>query len=320
MSIVYGILMGISFLLLLGYCFLLKQKEPWLLFLYICVTVINLGYFMLSRAKDVKFALFANKVAYFGSVFLVVCMLMTIVKLCGFVYKKYLPITLIAVALAMYAIICTTGYLPWYYKSVSLEQIDGAIKLVKEYGPLHLSYIVYIFLYFSAMVATILVAMKMKKAGSQKHATVIAAVVFGNIAVWFVEQFISWNFEFLSVSYLMSELIFLALYWMMQDYVHIQHAPAPIVEAKVSSVIDIATIAIDEKIKIVLARLPQGEILAVREREILEKILENKKRKDIADELHLSENTIKTYTRTLYNKLNVSSREELYKLLLQNEE
>ena len=148
-----------------------------------------------------------------------------------------------------------------------------------------LYYIVYIFLYFSAMVATILVAMKMKKAGSQKHATVIATVVFGNIAVWFVEQFISWNFEFLSVSYLMSELIFLALYWMMQDYVHIQHAPAPIVEAKVSSVIDIATMAMDEKIKIVLARLPQGEILAVREREILEKILENKKRKDIADEL-----------------------------------
>jgi DNA-binding CsgD family transcriptional regulator len=220
----------------------------------------------------------------------------------------------------MFGIICTTGYLPWYYKEVTLVQIDGASKLVKEYGPLHLSYIVYIFLYFSAMVATILAAMRIKKSGSQKHATVIAAVVFGNIAVWFVEQFISWNFEFLSVSYLMSELIFLALYWMMQDYVHIQHAPAPIVEAKVSSVIDIATMAMDEKIKIVLARLPQGEILAVREREILEKILENKKRKDIADELHLSENTIKTYTRTLYNKLNVSSREELYKLLLQNEE
>lgn len=318
MSIVYGILMAISFLLLLGYCFLLKQKEPWLLFLYICVAVINLGYFMLSRAQDVKFALFANKVAYLGSVFLVVCMLMTIVKLCGFVYKKYLPVTLIIIALVMYAIICTTGYLPWYYKSVSLEQIDGAVKLVKEYGPLHLSYTIYIFLYFSAMVATILVAMKTKKSGSQKQAAVIASIVFGNIAVWFVEQFIPWDFEFLSVSYLMSELSFLALYWMMQDYVHI-HSPL-IVEMKASPVVDIATITIDEKIKMILAHLPQGEILAPREREILQKILENKKRRDIAEELHLSENTIKTYTRTLYNKLNVSSREELYKLLLHNEE
>lgn len=313
MSIVYGILMGISFLLLLGYCFLLKQKEPWLLFLYICVTVINLGYFMLSRAKDVKFALFANKVAYFGSVFLVVCMLMTIVKLCGFAYKKYLPITLIAVALAMYAIICTTGYLPWYYKSVSLEQIDGAVKLVKEYGPLHLSYIVYIFLYFSAMVATILVAMKIKKAGSQKHATVIAAVVFGNIAVWFLEQFIPWNFEFLSVSYLMSELIFLALYWMMQDYVQKETVSAFVSDKP--QVIDIATMSMEEKMQLVLARLPAETMLAPREREVLECILENKRRKDIAEQLHLSENTIKTHTRSLYNKLGVSSREELYKYL-----
>ena len=51
-------------------------------------------------------------------------------------------------------------------------------------------------------------------------------------------------------------------------------------------------------------------------REILELILKNKRRKEIANELCLSENTIKTYTRTLYSKLGVSSREELYALLI----
>jgi two-component system response regulator DevR len=66
----------------------------------------------------------------------------------------------------------------------------------------------------------------------------------------------------------------------------------------------------------ILSFLTPGEILATREREILELILENKKRKEIADELCLSENTIKTYTRTLYGKLGVSSREELYALLV----
>jgi two-component system response regulator DevR len=45
-------------------------------------------------------------------------------------------------------------------------------------------------------------------------------------------------------------------------------------------------------------------------------VLQNKKRKEIADELCLSENTIKTYTRTLYGKVGVSSREELYALLI----
>jgi DNA-binding CsgD family transcriptional regulator len=48
----------------------------------------------------------------------------------------------------------------------------------------------------------------------------------------------------------------------------------------------------------------------------LELVLANKKRKEIADALCLSENTIKTYTRTLYGKLGVGSREELYALLV----
>ncbi|MBE6707625.1 MAG: response regulator transcription factor [Ruminococcaceae bacterium] len=39
-------------------------------------------------------------------------------------------------------------------------------------------------------------------------------------------------------------------------------------------------------------------------------------RKEITDELNLSEITIKTYTRTLYGKLCICSREELYALLL----
>ncbi len=65
-------------------------------------------------------------------------------------------------------------------------------------------------------------------------------------------------------------------------------------------------------------RKKQSEPLGIREREILEMILGNKKRKDIAESLHLSENTVKTYTRSLYSKLGVSCREELYALLLQN--
>jgi DNA-binding NarL/FixJ family response regulator len=68
----------------------------------------------------------------------------------------------------------------------------------------------------------------------------------------------------------------------------------------------------------VLRSLSNGEHLVQREREILELILDNRKRKDIAEKLCLSENTVKTYTRTLYSKLGVSNREQLYALLLEN--
>ena len=81
--------------------------------------------------------------------------------------------------------------------------------------------------------------------------------------------------------------------------------------------VDIKTMPMETKIGKVLLHVKEGEIIGPREREILELILDNKKRKEIAEELHLSENTIKTHTRTLYMKLGVTNREELYSLLLQ---
>jgi DNA-binding CsgD family transcriptional regulator len=243
-------------------------------------------------------------------------MLLTIVRLCGFEIRKKLVITLGSIGILMFLVIATSGILPWYYKEVKLVFVDGAAKLKKVYGVLHPTYMLYLLGYFSALVACIVQSIRKKMIASQRHASLLAAIVFGNIAVWLVEKFIPWNFEFLSVSYLFSEIILLGLYWMMQDYVRSDLIPQPAAEAPRPVPVDIATMPMEEKILKILSFLKEGELLATREREILEMVLENKKRKEIADELCLSENTIKTYTRTLYGKLGVSSREELYALLI----
>ena len=316
MIITYAIMAIIALILLIGYIVLVRKKESWLLLLYICVTIVNVGYFLLSISKTLEFAIFANDVAYFGSVFLSMSMLLTITKLCGFEIKKKLIITLGTIGIVMFLIVATVGILPWYYKEVELVFVDGAAKLKKVYGVLHPLYLVYLLAYFLTMVVCIVQSIRKKMIASQKHASLLAAIVFGNIAVWLIEKFIPWDFEFLSVSYLFSEIILLGLYWMMQDYVRSDLIPRPTQGAEHYASIDIATIPMEEKILKILSFLKPGELLVAREREVLELILQNKKRKEIADELCLSENTIKTYTRTLYGKVGVSSREELYTLLI----
>ena len=316
MIVTYAIMAVIAVILLIGYTVLVHEKEPWLLLLYICVTVVNIGYFLLSVSKTVEFAIVANDIAYFGSVFLSMSMLLTIVRLCGFAVKKKLVIALSVIGFAMFAIVATSGILPWYYKEVSLTFVDGAAKLKKVYGVLHPTYLVYLLAYFSAMVVCILQSIRKKMIASQRHAILLAAIVLGNIAVWLVEKFIPWDFEFLSVSYLFSEIILLGLYWMMQDYIRVDLVPQPKREIPRPVPVDIATMPMEEKVLKILSFLEPGEMLATREREILEMVLENKKRKEIVDDLCLSENTIKTYTRTLYGKLGVSSREELYALII----
>ena len=316
MVITYAIMAVIATILLLGYCVLVRKKEPWLLLLYVCVTVVNVGYFLLSISKTVEFAIFANDLVYLGSVFLSTSMLFTIAKLCGFTLKKNVIIISLLIDVAMFAIIATSGFLPLYYKEVTLVFVDGAAKLEKVYGILHPTYLFYLLAYFVAMVACIVQSVRKKMIASQKYAVLLTAIVFGNIAVWLVEKFIPWNFEFLAVSYLFSEIVLRGLYWMMQDYIRADLVPKPSPAEVRAAAIDVATIPMEEKILKVLSFLKPGEMLTAREREILELVLQNKKRKEIAEALCLSENTIKTYTRTLYGKVGVGSREELYALLI----
>lgn len=318
MVIGYSICFALALGLMVAYFILLKNKEFWLGLLYVCVTIVNLGYLLLSLSKSLEFAIFANDLAYLGSVFLSACMFLTITKLCGFRITKAHVIVCTSLGFAMFLIVATSGILPWYYKSLSFEIVSGSGKLLKEYGPLHKVYMLYLLGYFISMIVTIIISIAKKKAGSNKFAALIAGVVCGNIIVWLFEKFIPWQFEFLAVTYIMSEIMFLFLYWMMQDYVLASQVERKSVAEQMQLGIDVATMPMEIKIGKVLLNLKEGEILSAREREILELILLNKKRKEIAEQLHLSENTVKTYTRTLYIKLCVSSREELYSLLIKS--
>ena len=317
MILAYCIMFTVSILLALGYFVVLQKKDKWFIVLYTSVCLVNLGYLLLSISSNINFALFANKLAYLGQIFVITSMLMIIIKLCGITYNKKLPIIVLVIGSLMFLLICTTGYLPWYYKDAYIVNIDGYNVLYKEYGPLHFVYLIYILLYFALMISICIYSIKKKQTGSQKEAILMLIVVFGNIAMWIVEKCIKWEFELLAISYLMSELILLGLNWMMQDFVHVNTIEKRKVNGYSQANYILMSIPLEEKLERVFNALPKGEILAPREKEILEAILENKRRKDIAEELHLSENTIKTYIRSLYSKLNVSSREELFRLIIE---
>ncbi|MBP3376253.1 MAG: hypothetical protein J6L83_05770, partial [Clostridia bacterium] len=300
MTVGYAICLLASVGLLIAYSVMVKHKEFWLTMLFCCVPVVNLGYSLLSMAKTVEFAVFANDVTYLGSVFLSMCMFLTIMRLCGFEIKKKHIITCVSLGVVMFAIVATSGILPWYYKSVELEIVDGSAKLVKEYGVLHSVYLFYLLGYFAAMIGTIIHSIRKNKIAQTKYAVFIAGVVCLNILMWLFERFVSWNYEFLSVTYIGSELLLLLVYWMMQDYVHKNEVPSPVIVEEKAPIIIVDNMTRAEKIKTILASLPEDTVLSTRQMDILERILDYKSRKEIAVELHLSENTVKTHTGMLY--------------------
>ena len=78
LSVVYAVTMTVSALLLLGYALIGKKRDAWILLLFACVLVVNIGYFALSVSKNLSEALLANRIAYLGSVFLPMSMLLII--------------------------------------------------------------------------------------------------------------------------------------------------------------------------------------------------------------------------------------------------
>ena len=313
MVVIYSIIFALSLLMLpLYFAFVRKtKKETWLFLLFICVSVVNLGYLLISVSKTVDFALFANKIAYLGQVFILVCMFELISKLCGFNQRRLTTGILISISVIMLTIVFTTGHLDWYYTSVTLEHANGAAYLKKEYGVLHPTNLIYVLSYFIAFLCLIGVSMKRNRGASQKLACLMLAVVLGNICMWVVEKVVTLNFEFLSISYFMSEMVFFFTYVLLEDYIHKDKVPPPVIIEQKPPIIFVESMEREEKLKAILGALPEGTKLSVRQTDVLEGIIDGKSRKEMAADLHLSENTVKMHTSSLYRLLGVTSRDEI---------
>ena len=69
----------------------------------------------------------------------------------------------------------------------------------------------------------------------------------------------------------------------------------------------------------IVNRVKTLDPLTAREQEVLQLILAGRSNRDIAEELFISENTVKTHARSIFSKYDVSSRAELISTLLKNQ-
>jgi len=317
MSFTYGIISIISFGLAVGYFALVKNKEPWMMLLFVSVFVVNLGYFSLSLSSTLEEALLSNRIAYLGSVFLPLSMLMTIINVCHIKKPNWFVGVLLIISIAVFIIAASPGFLTCYYKEVSLIFVNGMAKLEKVYGPLHFIYMLYLLTHFVLMIGSIFMARHKDRAISYKHAELLVIIVCLNITIWLVEQFIYYDFEFLSVSYIVSELLLLVTYRMMQEYDSIggPKNDEPFLKTDNTSLNITGNISAEfseERIKEIMEKCQDVALLTAREKDVLAAILENKKRKEIAEELNVTEHTIKKHTANIFSKFDVTNRSELF--------
>lgn len=311
-SIVYILAAVCSLLSLVAYCILIKNKFTWFWVLFASISVVNVGYFVLSISKTLEEALLANRIAYLGSVFLPMSMLLIILNATKLNYKKWIWIPLACVAMVVFFIAASPGYSEIYYTNeTKLIFVDGVSVLDKEYGPLHITYMFYLLIYFAVMMVAVMHATLKKKINSTAQAIMLLSAVFVNICVWLLEQFVTIEFEFLSVSYIISELFLIGTYLMIQD-----------AEKKIACARELVMLEktldkgddfnkaqfSEEQIKVFKAGI---EGLTQTEKLIYDLYIEGKGTKEVLSELNIKENTLKYHNKNIYGKLGVPSRKIL---------
>ncbi len=329
MAVIYGVTAIVSILLLCIYCVVVKNKNPWMLMLYSAIIVVEIGYVTLAMSETLEEALLSNRIAYLGSVFLPMTMLMMIVDICKIKYKKWIPFLLMFVGVVVFVIAASPGYSDIYYKEVVLKTENGVAILDKTYGPLHSIYLYYLVLYFAAMVVSIIYACA-KKIESTLQAVILAGAVLGNLGVWLLEQLVKIDFEILSVSYIVSEFFLLTLSLMVQqqnnenaveeskpEKVEEKTEEEPIEEeqTKEEQPEKDALVALEEEHIQVTDEFAKGiKELTHTERKVFDMYVGDMTSAQIMEELHITNNTLKFHNKNIYSKLNVNSRKQLMEM------
>lgn len=310
-AVIYGCIALLSVALLVGYCLLEKKKERKFLLLYTSVSVVNCGYFLLSVAMRLETAMLANRISYLGAAYSILIMLLIILDVCRFQCPRSVGIALTCISTGAFLLAASGNWLGLYYSQVSLETVNGVTTLVKEYGPLHILYPVYLFSYFAIMVTAIVYAAAKGKITSPKYAAFLAAIALGNLGIWFVEQLVDVDFEFLSVSYVATELFLLLLYSMLREYGLLQSgslAEAPAQAQDPAPAVGGLPPDVEELFDTFAGKVGT---LSAAERRILNYYIDGHEIGEIPELAYISIHTVKKHNRSIYQKLGVASRDEL---------
>ena len=314
LSAVYGILALLSALLFIAYILFAKNKNRLFLALFGCIMVSDCGYLLLAICDSLPLAKIANGLSYFGGAFAILVMLMIICEVCRMKKRKWLQWLLTGISMAVFALVVSGDWLGLYYKSFALEVINGTTHLIKEYGPLHGAYAVYLLAYVLLMVGIILFAAKQKRLASPQYTLFLLVAVLLNVIVWLVEQMMNEEFEFLSVSYIVTGVILLLVYNMLCELGMIRP--------------ETGTLSVQMLTQINTRQVNPGQLppnmenmfqtfackvkeLSAAEHRILKYYIDGHETADIPELAFISIHTVKKHTRSIYQKLNIASRDEL---------
>lgn len=193
-------------MLLLMVVFYKSRITVYYILLFTAIIIANFGYMQLAAARDLNAAIYANQTAYLGSCFTPFFLLMCMVDLCKAKLHSIMQGVFITFGIVVFTFISSIGSSGLYYKSVAFERRNGFSRLVKEYGPLHKLYPIYLVLMLGMCMFFIVNAFRNRKEVSHVTSILLLVCTLEVIITYAIEKILALDIELIPLSYTLAQI------------------------------------------------------------------------------------------------------------------
>ena len=200
--------------LLLAGIYALIWKKRYSIFytlIFLLVPLTLRGYILQTSAVHLGQAITGIKLAYQGALFLLLFMMFAIFNLCNLKQSKLVNSIFFFLSWLIYIPVLTIGSKPLFYKSISLEFVNGKPVILREYGPFHTVFYLFIATYFLISTGVIIYSLIKKKDSSKKILLTLLFCEFSGVFLYLFHHVSPIKLDFSPLSYLISEAILLVV-------------------------------------------------------------------------------------------------------------
>ena len=220
MMLTYYVVAFLISLVLTGAYMLLWRKhyDVHITLVFALVPITNLAFLLQGAARSTEAALNAIRFSYIGGCFLQLMIVLTVFSLCRIRLSRWVRLLFYAVSTVVFLSALTIGQIPLFYQSAEVQEIDGRLVLVKEYGTMHVVFYVMVALYFVASIGVIVYSLVRKNQVSRKILMLLLLPELVCINCFFVGRRIFPEIELIPVGYIFAQVCYLCIVFRISLY------------------------------------------------------------------------------------------------------
>lgn len=212
MRIYYNVLFAISIIMALTYVVMWRKRfSAYFTLIFLLIPITIRGYISQSNALSLEEAIAGIKLSYQGASFLLLFMMLAIFDLCNLNLSKPIKVSFFFLTVLVYLPVLTIGSKPLFYKNISLNIVDGHTEIIKEYGPFHTVFYIFLATNLIITVASIVYSLLKKKEVSKKNLYVLLFCEISAILMYVNQHIFHPKVDFSPLSYLISGMLLLII-------------------------------------------------------------------------------------------------------------